>query len=249
MDKNEKVKNEKINSANKIENIVNEYIKKIYEFDSSLKNLDEKIKQIDKLTCNLVDYCIKKKIFYYVENKISYNQIITNFKIHLIKFIKNLVDPTNTIINKYIMNSKNKTPNTENNLNSNWDNISDINSLMFKNFKSLNESFDKNVSFRDNIQITNYDEYSEGFDFNIQSNNTSKIDTTVNLNLIKLAGSHEKQNELDTQNELDIENLSLYIKILINQNKYLVEFIDKLILMCRILSDNEYKYKKSNPYE
>lgn len=236
--KNDKIKNDKINNSYKIEDIVNGYIKKIYELDSSLKNLDEKIKEIDRLTTNLVDYCLKKKIFYYVENKISYSQIITNFKIHLIKFIKNLVDPTNTIVNKYIINSYNTNIN-ENNLTQNWDNISDINSLMLANFKNLNETFDKNVSFGNNIQITNYDEYSEGFDYNINLN-AHKKDNNINFNLMKLT---------DNDDNYNIENLSLYIKILINQNKYLVEFIAKLISMCKILSDNELKYKKQNPYE
>jgi hypothetical protein len=251
MNKNDRAKSEKINSSNKIEDVVNEYIKKIYELDNSLKSLDDKIKQIDKLTDNLIDYCVKKKIFFYVENKINYTQIVTNFKIHLIKFIKNLVDPTNTIINKYIINSINGTTKTENNSSSNpnWDNVSDINSIMFKNFKNLNESFDKNVSFDDKIQITNYDEYSEGFEFNLRSNTNSKIDTSVNLNLMKLAENTDGQNNTNTLTDSHTDNLSLYIKILVNQNKYLVEFISKLISMCKILSDQELKYKKLNPYE
>ena len=243
-------KNEKTNGLNKIEDIVNQYVKKIYELDKSSKTLDDKIKQIDNLTDNLIDYCIKKKIFYYVENKISYNQIMLNFKNHLIGFIKNLVDPTNTIIDKYIINSKNQYgKNDDININSNWDNVSDINSLMLKNFKDLNESFDKNVSFDNNIQITNYDDFSEGFEFNYNSTQTkskNSNDIPINFNLVKLA---EYENKSDTNNEMSSGSLSLYIKILVNQNKYLVEFISKLISMCKILSDQECKYKKSNPYE
>ena len=55
---------------NKIETIINNFIKQIYELDKSNKKLDEKVKSIDTLVENLIDYCIKKKIFYYVENKI-----------------------------------------------------------------------------------------------------------------------------------------------------------------------------------
>ena len=77
MDKNTIKKNttktNKTNKTNKtIDKIINEYIKKICEFDSLNKTFDEKLKNITVLTDNLIDYCIKKKILYYIENKISY---------------------------------------------------------------------------------------------------------------------------------------------------------------------------------
>ena len=224
------ISKEKLN-GDKIEDLINFFIKQIYELDESKKTLDEKISNIDNLINHLIDYCIKKKIFYYVENKISYNNIVCNFKYHLIKFIKNLVDPFDNIISKYIINDTNLT---------NWDNISDINSLMFKNFKNLNESFEKNVSFKDSIQINNYDDGYDGFEFNIKPN-------SINNNLINFVENNE---EIIENNDKDnIKNLSLFIKILVNQNKYLVEFIDKLIFMCKILSDIDIKYKKVNPYD
>jgi hypothetical protein len=233
---NIKDKDKEKSNNSKLENIVNQFIKQILELDSSTKTLEDKLNSIDNLINNLIDFCIKKKIFYYVENKIGYNNIITNFKTHLIKFIKNLVDPSNSIISKYVTN------NTNNNFNSNWDNVSDINSLMFKNFKKLNESFEKNVSFNQeidtvNYNITNYDECEDGFEINSKSN--------INNNLMKFSEIIDEENN----HEKEINNLSLYIKILVNQNKFLVEFIDKLIYMCKILSDNEVKYKKLNPYD
>ncbi len=237
-------------NINKTENIVNEFIKQIYELDGSKKTLEDKLLAIDNLLNNLIDYCIKKKIFYYVENKISYSNIVNNFKTHLVKFIKKLVDPSNNIINKYITSTSNTDKNPNSNVN--WDNVSDINSLMFRNFKQLNESFEKNVSFGEQIQITNYDEGNDGFEYNIKSSNdkisnnnsfNSSNNSNINSKLIGLVDNIEEENDLDEE----IKNLSLYIKILINQNKYLVEFVDKLIQMCKILSNTEIKYKKTNP--
>lgn len=223
---------------NKIETIINNFIKQIYELDKSNKKLDEKVKSIDTLVENLIDYCIKKKIFYYVENKISYSNIAKSFKIHLITYIKNLIDPTNTIIDKYIGGIEN---NEELNYKTSWDNVSDVNSLMFKNFKQLNESFDKNVSFKEcEITQTNYDENNEGFEYNIKS-------SSINTNLLNSNISTNFTNNNEMQTNLD--NLGLYIKILINQNKYMVEFVDKLNVMCKILSDPDIKYKKVNPFE
>lgn len=217
---------------NKIENIVNLFIKQILDLDSLKKSLDDKLKHIDILINNLIDYCIKKKIFYFVENKISYTNITENFKIHLIIFIKNLIDPSNTIIDKYILSNFNQNNclnfSSVSNFNNNWDNVSDVNSIMFKNFKHLNETFEKNVSFDENLNkdlnsINNYD------NLNLINNNTNLY--------------------INNESYIDANNLSIYIKILINQNKYIVEFTDKLLVMCKIISDPDIKYKKSNPYD
>lgn len=235
----------KVFDVNKTENLVNEFVAKIFDLDKSKKSLEEKITAIDILIDNLIDFCIKKKIFYYVENKISYTNITQNFKIYLVKFIKKLIDPSGNMINKYIINNSNLELNV--NSNNGWDNVSDINSLMFKNFKKLNESFEKNVSFNDeknilykdedNLQLTNYDDGFEGFEYNTKS-------STVNKNLLYVVQEDDIKDE-----PTDTKNLSLYIKILINQNKYLIEFVEKLTKMCNIISDPEIKYKKSNPFD
>ena len=86
----------------KIEDITDNFIKQILELDNSKNNLENKLVFIDKLVDNLIDFCIKQKIFYYVENKISYNNIVNNFKSYLVNYIKNLIDPSNKIIDKYI---------------------------------------------------------------------------------------------------------------------------------------------------
>ena len=219
-----------------IDKIINEYIKKICEIDRLNKTFDEKLKNITILTDNLIDYCIKKKILYYIENKISYTCIVQNFKSHLTNFIKDLVDPNDDIINKYVINTQ------DDNISMGkmgWDNVSDINSIMFNNFKNLNETFEKNVSFGSEINITNYDEGYDGFKLNV-ANDICKLNELTN------------DNELMTfdDKDIDIDNkiLPIYIKLLINQNKYMVEFTDKLIFMCNILSDSDVKYKKLNPY-
>lgn len=215
--------------TNNIENIIKEFIKKIYDLDNSKSTLEQKLILIDNLLDNLIDFCIKKKIFYFVENKINYTNINTNFKKHLILFIKNLIDPSGNIINKYIINIYD-TDVDNTNTNNNWDNFSDINSLMFKNFKKLNESFEKNVSFQhDTLK-----------DDSNNSNNSTPPNFNINQNLLEMTNNNQ---------DIDIKNIALYIKILINQNKYLVEFIDKLTQMCKILSDPDIKYKKTNPFD
>ena len=85
-----------------IDKVINEYIKKICEYDGLNVTFELKLKNISTLTDNLIDYCVKKKIFYFIENKISYTNISNNFKSHIVRFIKDLVDPNNEIINKYI---------------------------------------------------------------------------------------------------------------------------------------------------
>jgi len=225
------IQNNNISKKNKsTEKIINEYIKKICDYDNLNKTFDEKLKNINELTDNLIDYCIKKKILYFIENKISYTSIVFNFKNYLSKFIKDLVDPNSDIINKYIINFQDDNVSMGK---MGWDNVSDLNSVMFKNFKNLNESFEKNVSFGNQLEITNYDEGFDGF----------KLNDNVN----KSNSNYQDLNNDDLNNS-DNRILPIYIKLLINQNKYLIEFTDKLIYMCSILSEHNIKYKKHNPY-
>lgn len=250
MDKNTVKKN----TARAIDKIINEYIIKICKFDGMNKTFDEKLKNIIVLTDNLIDYCIKKKILYYIENKISYTCIVQNFKTHLTKFIKNLVDPNDDIINKYVINTQ------DDNMSMGkmgWDNVSDINSIMFKNFKNLNETFEKNVSFGSEINITNYDEGYEGFQLNtlqnickISSGSASGLASGLASGFADCGKEINGTNISDDIDDIDLNNkiLPIYIKLLINQNKFIVEFTDKLISMCNILSEYDVKYKKSNPY-
>lgn len=224
-----------------IDKIINDYIKKICDYDNLNKTFDEKLNNITHLTDNLIDYCIKKKIFYFIENKISYTGIIKNFKSHLVNFIKELVDPNNTIIDKYIINTQDDNISLKQ---MGWDNVSDLNSIMFKNFKNLNETFEKNVSFGisehenftkdSHMEITNYDECYDGFELN-------KIENNLN-------NENDENNNYKMTNEINDKILPIYIKLIINQNKHLVEFIDKLTSMCDILSNDDIKYKKNNPY-
>ena len=225
----------KKNTNKSIEKVINEYIKKICECDNLSKTFDYKLNNITSLTDNLIDYCIKKKIFYFIENKISYTSIVCNFKSHLGKFIKDLVYPNNEIINKYIINVQ------DDNISMGkmgWDNVSDLNSIMFKNFKNLNESFEKNVSFGSQLEITNYDEGFDGF----KLNNNEHDEHNHNHN------NDNNNNLLIDNKNIDNKILPIYIKLLVNQNKYLVEFIDKLITMCNVLAEQDIKYKKLNPY-
>jgi hypothetical protein len=237
----------KKNTNKLVEKVINEYIKKICDNDLLNKTFDDKLKNITILTDNLIDYCIKKKIFYFIENKISYTSIVINFKSHLTNFIRNLVDPNNEIINKYIINVE------DDNMSMGkmgWDNVSDLNSIMFKNFKNLNETFEKNVSFETQIEITNYDDGFDGFklnnNYNLYTNNNNNINND-NINNNNDSNDNDCNLIIDNKN-VNNKILPIYIKLLINQNKYFVEFTDKLIYMCNILSEQDIKYKKINPY-
>lgn len=213
-----------IYNKDKSNNIITEFIKKIYELDKLLYKLDEKIVKIDEFLNNLIDFYIKKKIFYFVENNIGYSNIMYKFKYSLTKFIHDLIDPTDNLIKKYICPESNNDIDKIDSANTNESNlneVSDINSLMFRNFKKLNEKFEKNVTFDKESSSDNDDDDSKEI-----------INT-----------------EPDKFINYDINNLPLYIKILINQNKYLTEFTEKLNFMCKILSDPELKYKKSNPFD
>ena len=227
-----------------IEKIVNKSIKQFYIFDKKTQTFDEIITQFDLIIDNLIDYCIKKKIIYFIENKINYSNITLNFKTHLINFLAKMVDPSGIIISKYIDNKY-------------IDKCSDLNSLIFLNFK--NKSFEKTVSFKSEQELSelseqelpeqelyeekiytmkNYNKYNNGFDFNNSNKNNSKSNN-INQNLLNIA------NEIN----IDISNLSIYIKLLIDQKKYLIEFTNELVRMCKILSDSNIKYLKSSPYD
>ena len=140
----------------------------------------------------------KKKIFYYIENKIKYNDIVNYFKNNLCDFLKLKTDPEGNLFKQYCENDFN-----------NLDNFSDINSLLFTKFKSTSK---KNVIFSDNVTFMN-DEIC--FDNNIDSRYILKSDNEIN------------------------KNLPIYIKFILSQNKYIVEFIEYLTNLCDDISNNE----------
>lgn len=189
----------------KIDKLIDNFIKKILEND--LTTLEEKINFINELLNNLIDHCIKKKIYYFIENNIGYNNIINSFKQYLCEFIQKLIDPDDTIIIKYIDNNNN-----------NFDNFSDINSLLLNKFKIKNK-----VNFKEDISIINYSEEIEFNNYKDYILPDSKFDYN--------------------------KKLPIYIKILISQDKYIIEFIEKLNFMCNIIANSEIVYNKNNPFE
>ncbi len=76
----------------KINILIDNFLKKILEVENSSSNLENKINSINELLDNLIDFCIKKKIYFYIENNIGYNKIVNSFKYHLIKYIQQLID-------------------------------------------------------------------------------------------------------------------------------------------------------------
>ena len=335
----------------KINILIDNFVKKILEIENSSNNLENKINSINELLNNLLDFCIKKKIYFYIENNIGYNKIINLFKFHLIKFIQKLIDPSDNLVSKYIQK-----------LNENLDNYSDINSLLFKKFKSeemnkdndyniitkntnttknTNKSTNKNINNKSNNKNTNNDninkskksvsicedidiigyDNNEGFSFNhdnisdndsfsklfpktfdnvksILVNNKSKklskilnSDEDSSSNDSNQADSSDKsdgtdesdeseeseesndskkdksnESEQDNSNNSDqdkkINNnldglfdyeqnnkLGLYIKVLLSQNKHIIEFVEKVNYMCKIISDPEIKFNLDNPFE
>jgi len=220
-----------------ITSLVDNFIKRILNLENNKSSLEEKVIDINNLLDNLIDYCIKKKIYYYIENKIGYTKIVNNFKSHLITYILNLLNNNSNIISKYI------------NDNIELDNYSDINSLLFNKFKN---NINNHVSFRDNISLIenkdnsdtlfNYDDNrgDNYFEFNYENTQNNLQEDKIN----------NKQNDNIDINELnDKTKLGLYIKILLSQNKYLIEFTDKLIEMCNITMNDNIEYNVNNPYE
>jgi hypothetical protein len=266
------------NTNNKILSLIDIFLKKILEVEKESSTLEDKVNKINLFLDNLIDFCIKKKIYFYIEKNIGYSQIIDSFKLHLCKYLQKLIDPSFNIINKYIENLEKS---------ENFDNYSDINSLLFRKFKSntntttssqstISESksksdSSKNVSFREEISILGYDD-SEGFDYNeisknkikkkldsekssddsdsISSSNSSNSNSSSNSsnssNSSKSTNSSESNN-LDSS-DLDTDRLALYIKILLSQNKNIIEFIEKLTNMCKIISDPNIFYDKDKPF-
>lgn len=303
----------------KINILIDNFVKKILEIEDSIGNLEQKVNSINELLYNLIDFCIKKKIYFYIENNIGYNKIINSFKHNLIKFIQKLIDPSNNLISKYIQK-----------LNEDLNNYSDINSLLFRKFKSAsidetepelesksepepkpkpepepksnlkNTKSDKkkSVSISDSINIIGYDDNNDGFEFNsnyfndndsysklfpktfldvkTKSTKLSKIlnsddsnDSTESDESDKSDKSDKSEQEdnnslLDKQIDKQIDKqdnsselfdyeennkLGLYIKVLLSQNKHIVEFVEKLNGMCKIISDPDIKYNPDNPFE
>ena len=224
--------------------LIDNFIKRILNLENNKSSLEQKVIDINNLLDNLIDYCIKKKIYYYIENKIGYTKIVNNFKSHLITYILNLLNNNSNIISKYI------------NDNIELDNYSDINSLLFNKFKN---NINNHVSFRDNISlIENKDNSDTLFNYDDSGNNYFE------LNYEKKQNNKQNNNQDDNQddniddkqddniyiNELnDKTKLGLYIKMILSQNKYLIEFTDKLIEMCNITMNDDIEYDINNPYE
>ncbi len=327
----------------KINILIDNFLKKILEVENSSSNLENKINSINELLDNLIDFCIKKKIYFYIENNIGYNKIVNSFKFHLIKYIQKLIDPSDNLVSKYIKK-----------LNDNLNNYSDINSLLFRKFKAEQqeeqekqeelEDFDeqesgesvesvekqkkskkknkepeildfdefkennkkKSVCINEDFNIIGYDN-TESFQFNYASDNDSYsklfpktfsnvksilVDNKNNKEkpkkLSKLLNSDEESNSLnssktksesDSESESESDNknknnlnqiqtldekeyvknglfdyeennkLGLYIKVLLSQNKHLIELIEKLSWMCKIISDPDTVYNKDKPFE
>ena len=180
----------------KINNLIDNFIKKILQLESQDTNLQEKLDSINMLLNNLLDYCIKHKIHFYIQNKIKYNKITNIFKTHLFNYISDLIESKNDI-NKYLSHN-------------NLDNYSDINSLLFNNYKKSSDDM--------SLLSCNNDKYIE-FNYATEDNHSN----------------HTK--------------LALYIKILLSQDKNIIEFIDKLNNMCMLISDESLYFDITKPFE
>ncbi len=340
-----------IKNTKLLSNIVDNFLKKLIEIQDLDSNLQIKINKINKLVDYLIDYCIKKKIYFYIENDIGYNKIITKFKSHLIIFIQNLIDPNGSILCNYLNSDTNQDSDSNlkfnidpNDFDKNFDNYSDVNSLLFKKFKSKSESEktnvdeknifakpNKSVSFREDVSMIScpdsdnfqfhYDNWSNNsFGFNtinsftmnntnsintntssivksvgsklnkiinnefvldsnnnISINNTSINNTSINntsinntsinkfdleyfknlglekdesSDLKKISNNSDNLGDLDdptNPNNIQIEKLSIYIKILLSQNKNLIEFTEKINSMCKIISDPNINLNLDHP--
>ena len=198
------------------------------------------IKEIDILLSDLINYCIKKKILYYIENNISYTQINNLFKKSLCIYLNNLIDPNNNLLNDYIITN-----------NLSIDNLLDLNSLLFKKCKENTKN--QKVSFNKHINVINYsidekskdsnnDESIDNNDEESKDNSDEKSDNnsdeeSKDNNEEKLVDDEKLLNKCDDEKKYN-SRLLLYIKILVDQDRNIIEFIEKLTNMCYIISNN-----------
>jgi len=185
--------------------LIDSFIEKIVLVSKSSDNLEEKTNSINELLINIIDYCIKKNIYFFIKNKIKYTTINNIFKNNLINYIKDIINDDNSDIIKYI--------DTTEDLN----NFSDINSLLLNEYKKEENT---KVSFRDNISLvtdnTNYDKNNSD-----NSDNSNNSDNSYNKK--KYSVKHVKLS--DTVSNNNQNNLSLHIILLVSQNNSLI--IDK----------------------
>jgi len=220
---------------NKLKILIENFIEKILLIYKSTKNLDEKMNEINDLLNSIIDYCIKKNIYFFINNNIKYTIIGILFREYLIKFIKDIINFNNKTIIDYIENN--------NDNNDDYDNFSSINSLLLNKYKKQ-ENINNKVSFRDNISL-----------ITDNTNNTNNNDNNDNKNNKKYNVTHVKLPDDPSNLSLNYKS-SLYIIILLDQNEliensensrnsensensntnlFLQNFIDKLEDLCKEL--------------
>ena len=173
--------------------VIDNFIKKILFLEQ--KNditISTQIKEINVLLSNLIDYCIKQKVSYYIDNEIGYNKINDLFRKSLYKYLKNIVDPDDNI---------------------------DTTNLEYKSLKNEienNKNSGTKVSFNNEVNIIKYDEFDNEFknEFNVYDNIKNSDDDEVNN-----------------------KNLAIYIKIFISKDENVLEFIEKITEMCKIICE------------
>jgi hypothetical protein len=212
------------NPVNKTKILIDNFIEKIVSINNSTKNLEEKISIVNDLLNNIIDYCIKKNIYFFINNDIKYNTICELFKEYLIIFIKNFFDNNN---NKNILEY------IENNV-ENYDNYSSINSLILHEYKKEQFENKKNnkVSFRDNISLVTSNNNEDNSD---NSNNSENNNIKYNVTHIKMP---------DNLSTLSLNTkLGLYIMMLLDQNMIFEnsKFLDKLMNLCEELQNFDNK--------
>jgi len=209
---------------NKLKILIENFIEKILLIYKSTKNLDEKMNGINDLLNSIIDYCIKKNIYFFINNNIKYTTICISFREYIIKFIKSIINNKN-IIDCIENNNDN---------NDDYDNFSSINSLLLNKYKKQ-ENINNKVSFRDNISLI--------------TDNTNNNDINDNKNNKKYNVTHVKLPDDPSNLSLNYKS-SLYIIILLDQNEliensensensntnlFLQNFIDKLEDLCKEL--------------
>jgi hypothetical protein len=235
----------------KIKILIDNFINKI--ISSKTINLEEKNNFIDKLLKNIIDYCIKRNIYFFINNKIKYTTICNLFKENIICFIKNIISTNNNDILDYI----------DNNI-ENFDNFSDINSLLFNKYKKNDlEDEDKNledkdladdeivmynskVSFRDNISlVTENDNNSNNIKYNVTHMKLND-DTNDNININNNINNNDNINNRSKNINKEITYV-LYIQILLSQTDFeKQEFINELNNICKKLCNCKNKDDFSN---
>lgn len=200
--------------------IVNNFINKIKN-NLEEENLQKSFEKINNLIDSLIDLCIKKKISYFIDNKISFTSIKINFKIELENILLEIL--------------KNKYSNIETELN----NLIQDDFINIKNNNEFNEVLYKFTTNNSKNKVK-FNNVASEYRFKDKENNK------INKKKIKSI----KINFFEENKELSLDNkLVILLKTLFIEEENLKIFEKKILNICKIIHDLDIEYNILQPYK